>query len=460
MKALSGSIALLVWLLASVGASPASAAENSTGVIRTVRLAATINPVVAGFVVRELESTNMAAETAFLLELDTPGGLDSAMREIIQAQLASQVPVIVYVYPSGARAASAGALIALAADFAVMAPGTNIGAAHPVSIGIGAPGAADKPAEKPDVMATKVVNDAVAYARSIAEQRGRNADWAERAVRESVSTPASEAQKLGVVDLVADDEFALLAGLDGRSYRRAGVPHSLHSGGARLQRVEMSWREGVLNTLSHPNIAYLLLMLGILGIFFEISQPGVIFPGAIGAIALLLALFAFQALPVNYAGVLLILLGVVLFVLEVKVVSYGMLSVGGILALLLGSLMLIDSNTPGMRISLPLIFAMVGSASVLLVTVMVFVVRTQRRRFVSGHEGMVGERGTAASDLVGRGTVFVHGEIWDARCDETVAAGEEVEVLAVERGMSLRVRPVGGEPAQDRQGKQGEGERS
>jgi len=446
---------LLALLFVGVGADYSLAAEDQQGVIRTVRLDASINPVVAGYVVRELAHANDQKAAAFLLELDTPGGLDSAMRDIIQAELASQVPVIVYVYPSGARAASAGALITLAADFAVMAPGTNIGAAHPVSIGIGSPGGSEKTSEKPDVMTTKVLNDAVAYARSIAEQRGRNIDWAEQAVRESISTPASDALKLGVIDLVAADEPALLAGLDGRSYRRADGAHPLPSAGAQLLRVEMTWREEVLNTLSNPNIAYMLLMLGILGIFFEISQPGVILPGAIGAIALLLALFAFQTLPVNYAGVLLILLGVLLFVLEVKVVSYGMLSVGGILALLLGSLMLIDSDVAGMGISLPLIIVMVGGATGLLLLVMVFVVRTQRRRFVSGHEGMIGEHGTTLTELDGHGTVFVHSERWDARCDEKVAAGEEVEVLAVERDMSLRVRPV----RVRQQGEQGEGER-
>jgi len=434
---------LLLWgLVVSAQAVPALAADDGrTGTIRTVRLAATINPVVSGFVVRELERANAGQETAFLLELDTPGGLDSAMREIIQAQLTSRVPVIVYVYPPGGRAASAGALITLAADFAVMAPGTNLGAAHPVALGAGG-GSSEGAKDAPSVMETKALNDAVAYARSIAEQRGRNVDWAERAVRESVSTAASEALRLGVVDLLADNEAALLAGLDGRSFRRDDGRHVLRSAGARLLHVEMSWQEEVLNTLSHPNIAYLLMMLGILGIFFEISQPGVILPGAIGAIALLLALFAFQALPVNYAGVLLILLGVVLFVLEVKVVSYGMLSIGGILAMLLGSLMLIGSDDPSLQISPVLIAAMVASVAGLMLLVLFFVVRTQRRRFVSGREGMVGEHGTAVNDFQARGTVFVHGEYWDATSEVEVHSGEDVEVLEVGRNMSLKVRPL------------------
>jgi len=434
---------LLFWALAiCMHTAPASAAdEGDAGTVRTVRLAATINPVVSGFVVRELERANALQEVAFLLELDTPGGLDSAMREIIQAQLASRVPVIVYVYPSGGRAASAGALITLAADFAVMAPGTNLGAAHPVALGAGG-GSGESADDTPSVMEAKALNDAVAYARSIAEQRGRNVDWAERAVRESVSTAASEALRLGVVDLVADNESALLEGLEGRSYRRDDGRHVFRSAGAHLLYAEMGWQEKILNTLSHPNIAYLLLMLGILGIFFEISQPGVILPGAIGAMALLLALFAFQALPINYAGVLLILLGVVLFVLEIKVVSYGMLSVGGILALFLGSMMLIGSDEPSLQISLVLITAMVSSVAGLMLLVLFFVVRTQRRRFVSGREGMVGEQGVAVNDFQVHGTVHVHGEYWNAASEVEVHSGEEVEVLEVARDMTLKVRPL------------------
>jgi len=442
MNRISGLIALWAAFASLLfGASESPCLEEGGATIRTVRVAATINPVIAGYIVRELDRANALGEQAFLLELDTPGGLDSAMRDIIQAQLGSRVPVIVYVYPSGARAASAGALITLAADFAVMAPGTNLGAAHPVALGGGgAAGTGDE--DRPSVMEAKALNDAVAYARSIAEQRGRNLDWAEQAVRESLSTAASEALRLGVIDLVADNEAALLNGLDGRSYQRDDGPRVLHSAGSRLLYTEMRWQEEVLNVLSQPNIAYLLMMLGILGIFFEISQPGVILPGAIGAIALLLALFAFQALPINYAGVLLIVLGVILFVLEVKVVSYGMLSIGGVLALLLGSLMLIGSDEPSLQISSVLIAATVASLTGLMLLVLFFVVRTQRTRFVSGREGMVGEHGTAVDDFRERGKVFVHGEYWDSTSEVEVLGGDEVEVLEVGRNMTLKVRPL------------------
>jgi len=429
--AICGILALLILAFATVGAVE----ETPAPTIRVVRVADAVNPVTAGFITDELKRANDLGERAFLLELDTPGGLDTAMRSIIQSILASRAPVIVYVYPSGARAASAGALITLAADFAVMAPGTNLGAAHPVAI---VPGGDE--GQKNGVMADKVLNDAVAYARSIAQQRGRNVDWAERIVRESISTSASEALELKVIDLVVASEEALLAELDGRRYLRDGQPLTLEVAGAVLVHAEMSWRQRILSTLSNPNVAYLLLMLGILGIFFEISQPGVILPGAIGAIALLLAFYAFQTLPVNYAGVLLILLAIVLFVLEIKVASYGMLTVGGIIALAFGSLMLIESSEPYLQISRVVIFATVSVCAGFFSLVLWFVVRTQRTRFVSGVEGMEGERGVADTDIQREGRVFVHGEYWDAFSAEPIVRGERIEVVRVRENMRLEVR--------------------
>jgi len=397
-------------------------------------LAAKELPVVADFVAGELAAANAAEAPALLIEMDTPGGLDTAMREIIQAILASPVPVIVYVAPAGARAASAGALITLAADFAVMAPGTNIGAATPVGIGIG--GGMD------ETMKNKAVNDAVAYARSLAEQRGRNADWAERIVRDGASTAASTALELKVIDLVAESRSELLSQLDGRRYLREGRELRLQLAGAEPVFREMSWARRILDTVSNPTIAYLLMMLGILGIFFEISQPGVILPGVVGAFALLLALFAFQALPVNFVGVLLILLALVLFVLEIKVVSYGMLSVAAVAALTLGSLMLIDSPDPIMQISRSVIFATVASCTGFIIFCLWFVARAQRRRFVSGREGMIGEHGRAVTAVHASGKVFVHGEYWEAVAEEPVAAGSDIEVVDVVEQMHLLVRAV------------------
>ncbi|BCR05538.1 serine protease [Desulfuromonas versatilis] len=431
-------LVLLGVILLPGGGGPVDAQplQATSPVIRVVEVADVINPVIAGFLVDQLQQANSQQAKAFLIRLDTPGGLDTAMRTIIQGILGSRIPVIVYVAPSGARAASAGALITLAADFAVMAPGTNLGAAHPVAIGSGGAGGQNEQS----TMMDKVLNDAVAYARSIAEQRGRNVDWAERIVRESISTPASEALELKVIDLIAENDKQLLEGLDGRRYLREGQGLTLHTAGAELVVAEMGWRQKILNTVSNPNVAYMLLMLGILGIFFEISQPGVILPGAIGALALLLAFFGFQTIPVNYVGVLLILLAVVLFVLEIKVISYGMLTVGGIVSLAFGSLILVDTPEPYMQISWEVILVTVAVTSGFFIIALYFVVKTQKTRFVSGAEGMAGERGEALTDIHETGRVFVHGEYWDAFSSEAIPRGAVIEVVQMARNMRLEVR--------------------
>lgn len=403
-----------------------------------VRYAGSINPVVAEFLRKEIQAANQGDAAAFLLQLDTPGGLDTAMRTIIQALLGSHVPTIVQVYPAGARAASAGALITLAADFAVMAPGTNIGAAHPVSIA--APGGNDDGGK--NVMQDKVLNDAVAYARSIAEQKGRNADWAEKIVRESHSEPASEALKIGVIDLVATEMPELIEGINGRSYRRGDEEKILRLDGFTVVKREMDWRQQILNALSNPNVAYLLMMLGIVGIFFEISQPGVILPGVIGTLAILIALFAFQALPVNFVGVALILLGIVLFVLEIKVVSYGMLSLGGVIAFGIGSMMLIETDNPALQISPAIIAATVIFSSTLIIGCMIFVMRAQRGRVYGGKEGLPGKHGVAMTDFEKTGRIFLSGEYWDAVTDTQVREGDEVEVVSMEENLILKIRPV------------------
>ena len=287
----------------------------------------------------------------------------------------------------------------------------------------------------------------MAYARSIADQRGRNRDWAEQIIRESVSTEAREALELKVIDLIAADRAALLAALDGRTYLRNGKALTLDTAGATVSYAEMSWRQDILNTISSPNVAYMLLMLGILGIFFEISQPGVILPGAIGALALLLAFLGLQTLPVNYIGVLLILLAIILFILEVKVVSFGMLTVGGLVALTFGSLILIESPLPYLQISRAVIAATVTVCGGFVSLVLYFVVRVQKTRFFSGLEGMIGERGTAVSALQPRGRVYLHGEYWDARSETMIEEGCEVEVVRAEPNLKLLVRAVA--PAAD-----------
>ncbi len=413
--------------------------QEPAAVIRAVRVESTINPVVADYVTSALAQANAEGARAFLIQIDTPGGLDTAMRTIIQKILGSEIPVIVHVFPAGGRAASAGALILLSADFAAMAPGTNVGAAHPVSVG-GGMGGGEK--EGDSVMTEKVVHDAAAYARSIARQRGRSEQWAERVVRESISTPAHEALELQVIDIIAEDVPTLLAKLDGRSYLRHGERRTLDTDGAVVDFMEMSLAQQVLDIVGNPTVAYMLLMLGIVGIFFEVAQPGVVLPGAIGAIALLLAFFGLQMLPVNFAGVLLILLALVLFVLEVKVVSYGMLTIGGIVAMTFGSLMLIDTNVPYLQISRAVIAATVIVSSAFFLTVLYFVVRGQQRPFFSGKEGMVGELGRAVTAIDGQGRVFVHGEYWNAFAGEPIPAGEAIEVVRLTDNFLLEVRRV------------------
>ncbi len=433
---------LIALVLISSGLLLSAEEASAPAEIRVVRVAGVINPVLADFISVELAAANASSARAFLIELDTPGGLDTSMRVIIQQILGSRIPVIVYVYPSGARAASAGALITLAADFAAMSPGTNIGAAHPVSIGIGGSGGN----EQGETMMEKVVNDAVAYARSLADQRGRNRDWAEQIVRESISTPAQEALELKVIDLIAADESALLKALDNQTYLRGGQAHKLETQGVVLSYAEMTWRQEIFNTISNPNVAYMLLMLGILGIFFEISQPGVILPGAIGALALLLAFLGFQTLPVNYIGGLLILLAIILFILEVKVVSYGMLTIGGLIAMTFGSLILIDSPEPYLQVSRAVIAATVAVCGGFISLVLIFVVRVQKSRYFSGLEGMVGEHGQAATALEPRGRVYVHGEYWDAHAEQPIAEGSEIEIVHAEANLKLLVRAVKPDP--------------
>jgi membrane-bound serine protease (ClpP class) len=431
-------VSLFLLVLQTVCAAFSGAAYGGEQTIRVLPVVGVINPVVADFITAELEDANQAHDRAFLIELDTPGGLDLSMRDIIQGILSSKIPVIVYVYPPGGRAASAGALITLAADFAAMAPGTNIGAATPVRVGGGG-------GNNDSTMMEKVVKDAVAYARSIAQQRGRNAEWAESIVRESVSTPADEALKLKVIDFIADDEISLLRQLDGKRYLRKGEETLLSTQGSTLEVREMNWRLKILYTVSHPNIAYMLLMLGVLGIFFELSQPGVVFPGAIGAIALLLSFLGFQTLPVNYVGVLLILLAIILFILEVKVVSYGMLSIGGLVAMTMGSLILIESSQPYLQISRGVIFGTVSVTAGFFLLALYFVVRTQRRQFFSGKEAMVGEEGEAVTEIHLHGKVFVHGEYWNASSDVPVAKGEKVTVVRVKKNMEIVIKPLKGE---------------
>jgi membrane-bound serine protease (ClpP class) len=410
---------------------PFPAVSDGPPVVALVEVNGPINPVVAGFLHKNLIEAARRGDLMLLIEMDTPGGLDSAMRGIVKDIFASPVPVTVYVAPSGARAASAGAVIALAADYCAMAPGTNIGAAHPVTMGMGG---------KPDkVMQDKLVNDAEAYVEGIAVKRGRNADLAKKMVRDSVSLPAERALAEKVVDLVASDRRELLKELDGRTFSRDGREQVLRLAGAKVVQHEMGTGEKILNVISDPNVAYMLMMLGFFGLFFELSSPGVIVPGVIGGISLILAFFAMQTLPVNYAGVLLILLALVLFIAEIKVVSHGILTIGGVISMILGSLLLFESSAPYPRVSWQIILVTVLMTASFFVFAASRAYRAHRQKPVSGREGLVGEEGVAETDISPEGKVFVWGEYWDATASERVLKGEKVEVTAVV-GMRLVVR--------------------
>jgi len=392
-----------------------------------------INPVTAEYLHDALAFAESERAQAVIVKLDTPGGLDTSMRLIIKDITGASFPVIVYVAPSGGRAASAGVFITLAAQIAAMAPGTNIGAAHPVAMGGG---------EMDATMKEKVENDSVAYIKSIAEQRGRNAAWAEEAVRKSVSATEKEALEKKIIDLVADDLPSLLAKVDGRTVALAGGSATLHTKGAAVLEFPMGLRLELLKALSDPNIAYVLMSIGMIGLLAELYNPGAILPGIVGAISLILAFYSFQSLPVNYAGVLLILLGIVLFVLEISVTSYGLLAIGGVISMTLGSLMLMKAEAPFLQISLSVILPVVISTAAFSLFVLGMGVRAMRRPALTGSEGMIGLVGIARTPVAPQGRIQVRGELWDAISEEPLQPGDAAEVTRLD-GLTLHVKPAG-----------------
>lgn len=411
--------------LSAESPEPDAAPEVLVGTLEGV-----INPVAAEYVTEVIEAGSKQGFQAVVIRMDTPGGLDTSMRLIIKQINASTVPVVVYVAPPGARAASAGVFITLASHVAAMAPGTNIGAAHPVAMGGG---------EMDKEMKSKVENDAAAYIKSIAETHGRNAEWAEEAVRKSVSVTETEALKLKIIDLVAPDLKTLLEAIDGRTVETASGKKKLKTASARVVEMPMSSRHKILGALSDPNIAYILMLLGMYGLIFELSNPGSILPGIVGAICLILAFYSFQTLPINYAGLLLILLAIVLFIAETQVPSFGLLTMGGVVSMILGSIMLIKTDLPFMRISWWVILPTVLATAAFFILVVGMAWKAHHRRPVSGTGEMIGAVGTARSDLKPRGQIQVRGEIWDAVSPEPIARGESVEVVQVE-GLKLHVK--------------------
>jgi membrane-bound serine protease (ClpP class) len=404
-----------------------AAAPRAVYVLRAV---GSINPGLAEFIVEGIRLAERENAEALVIELDTPGGLDTSMRQIVQTISNAKVPVVVYVYPRGARAASAGVFITLAANVAAMAPGTNIGAAHPVSIGMGK---VDKTMEK------KLLNDMVAYGRSLAGERGRNADWMEKAIRQSVSIPATDALKLKVVDLMADNLEDLLTKINGRKVEVGGKPLVLRTAGVPVKEIPEGLRFRILKYIADPNIAFILMMVGLAGLYFEFAHPGVVLPGVIGAICLLLAFFAFQTLPINFIGILLIFLAFIFFILEFKITSYGLLSVAGLVSLLLGGMMLFRGGEGGVDISWGVLIPTVAIISLFFILVAGIVFRSHLMRPMTGAAGMVGEQGVAYTPLNPEGQIFVHGEYWQAVSDAPVAQGEAVVVLEV-MDLKLRVR--------------------
>ena len=389
--------------------------------VRVIQIDSSINPGVAVFVERAIEDAKEAEAECLVIQLDTPGGLVDSMRTIIKSIMESDVPVVVYVAPSGARAASAGVILTIAAHVAAMAPGTNIGAAHPVAMG----------KEMEETMAKKVENDMVAYARSLADERGRNADWVEKAVRESVSITADEALKNKVVDVLAGNLEELLSKIDGRTLVIKGKERVIRVAGAPVTYAEESLREKVLRTIANPNIAYILMMLGMVGLYFELSNPGAIFPGIIGAVSLILAFYAFQTLPVNYAGILLIILGIILFVLEIKIASYGLLTIGGLTCLVLGSLFMFRGDGLGLvRVSWEVIVPTVVIVTLFFTVILGLVVKAMLHKPTTGFQGLLGEQGkvTQLADS-GEIKVFVHGETWNAESDEKLEMGDPIQVI-------------------------------
>jgi len=402
--------------------------------IIVIKINGAINPVVAEFVTDEIDQANVSSAELIVIQMDTPGGLDTSMRQIIKGIESSNIPVASFVSPGGSRAASAGTFITIASHIAVMEPGTNIGAAHPVNLmgGGGESGQAK-------TMEEKVVNDAAAYIRSLAELRGRNAQWAELSVRNSVSISAEEAQRLAVIDLVAVNLNSLVLALDKREVKIKKGTVVLSTVGKNILFKEMNRRQRILDIISNPNITYILMMLGLVGLYLELSNPGLILPGVIGAISMILALYAMQTLPINYAGLMLIILGAVLFIAEINMMSYGLLSVSGAISIFLGSIMLIDSDDPAMQISRAVLYPTLSMTLLVTAGTIYLAARSSQLRTSTGLEGLVGEAGVVKETLNPQGRVLVHGEIWNAESDVTILEGEKVVVESV-AGLTTKVR--------------------
>ena len=450
-KSLSISFGLaLLMLFMSLCGSVLSNQNNGTVIQLTI--ADVIGPATDDYIERALDNAAESNAELVLIRMDTPGGLDSAMRGIIKNITNSPVPVASYVAPTGARAASAGTYILYASHVAAMAPGTNLGAATPVQLGgMPGPGTDEQPQEdekaKPaapsndDSKRNKVVNDAVAYIRGLAELHGRNQEWAEKAVREAASLQASEALKLNVIDIIASSVPDLLKQLDGFEVTVLGKKQSLQTEGLNLVEIEPDWRSRFLSVITNPNIAYILMLIGIYGLIFEFSNPGSIVPGTVGAICLLLALYSFQLLPINYAGMALILLGVALMVGEAFQPSFGVLGIGGTIAFVIGSIILMDTEVPGFGIDISVIVTFAVISVLIFIFVIGMALRARHRPVVSGMEELIGGNAIVLEDFDGKGAVSIHSERWNAISNMPLHKGQRVKVKAI-KGLILQVEPA------------------
>jgi len=416
---------LVLLLLASLAATPSWAARP----VSVIDIDGAITPITVRLLAAAIERAQAEGSQALVVQLNTPGGLERSMRSMVQSILNSEIPIIVYVAPTGARAASAGVFLTMSAHVAAMAPATNMGAAHPVAVG----GQMDKE------MLKKVENDAAAFARTLAVERGRNAEWMEKAVRSSVSVTEREALKLKVIDLIADRLPDLLEKIDGRVVKTKRGAVTLETKGAPVKVIDIRFRDRFLALITDPNIAYILMMVGMLGIFFELSNPGVVLPGVIGGISLILAFFAFQSLPINWAGLLLILFGVALLIAEIKIASHGVLTIGGVVSMVLGSFMLYEAPEAGFRVSWTVILPTVGASAGLVVWAVSAGVRAMMRPPTTGAAGMIGQHAVVRAALDPEGQVQLDGELWRAVAEDApVPAGETVRVTGVD-GLTLRV---------------------
>lgn len=452
---LAAAIALLLIGLI-MAALPVGAQPEEARTVPLLQIDGAIGPASSDYLNRGLDDAVEQGAPFVIIQMDTPGGLDTSMREMVRAILSSPVPVVVYVAPSGARAASAGTFIVYASHVAAMAPGTNLGAATPVQIGTGgAPGGRgeddgnrtgnETAPEGGTAMERKAVNDAIAYIRSLAELRGRNADWAEEAVRTGASLSSSAALERGVIDIVARDRAELLRALDGRTVAAAGSQVTLDTGSVAVVEVKPNWRTRVLSAITNPNVALILMLIGIYGLIFEFMNPGALYPGAIGSVCLLIGLYALAALPVNFAGIALILLGIAMIAAEAFSPSFGVLGIAGTAALAIGATILIDTDVPEFQIDWAVAAGTAVATLAIVVVIARFALTSRRARVVSGREEMVGAIGEVLDWKGGRGHVFIHGERWRARGVDELKAGDAVEIRDI-NGLILTVSATRAEP--------------